>query len=86
MSEETTPTAAPTTTPPKSRLVYILLALFLGGLGVHNFYAGRKKQAIIQLVLTITLCWTGIVPLGVAIWVIIEMIKVTQSADGQQMV
>lgn len=25
---------------PKSRLAYILMGLFLGGLGVHNFYAG----------------------------------------------
>lgn len=26
--------------PAKSRVVCILLALFLGGLGIHNFYAG----------------------------------------------
>ena len=43
---------------PKSRLVYIILAIFLGGFGVHNFYAGYTKNAVIQLLLTLLLGWT----------------------------
>lgn len=34
----------------KNKWVAGLLALFLGGLGIHKFYLGRKKQGIIMLV------------------------------------
>ena len=37
----------------KSRTVYGLLAFFLGGLGIHNFYAGRWFMAGFELVTTI---------------------------------
>ncbi|MBQ3218003.1 MAG: TM2 domain-containing protein [Akkermansia sp.] len=30
---------------PKSRLAYILLGVFLGSLGIHNFYAGYTCSA-----------------------------------------
>ena len=33
----------------KSRVVYVLLALFLGGFGAHNFYAGYNGKAVTQL-------------------------------------
>ena len=59
-------------TQPKSRLIYILLALFLGGFGVHNFYAGYTGKGVAQLLLTI--------PFGILIFPlfgnkIIELIK-----------
>ena len=70
---------------PKSRLAYILLALFLGGFGIHNFYAGYTQKAVIQLLLTLLLGWTGIVALCVLIWVIIDIIKVTADSNGVPM-
>ena len=70
---------------PKSRLVYIILALFLGGFGVHNFYAGYTRNAVIQLLLTLLLGWTGIVALVILIWVIIDIIQVTNDASGVPM-
>lgn len=72
--------------PPKSRLAYILLAFFLGGFGVHNFYAGYTKKAVWQLLLMILLGWTGVVALAVGIWIIVEMCTVAVSADGRPMV
>ena len=36
----------------KTRCVYIVLGFFLGGLGVHNFYAGRNRAGLMQVVLT----------------------------------
>lgn len=39
---------------PKSGIVYILLAFFLGTLGIHNFYAGFWKRGMLQLFLTLT--------------------------------
>ncbi|WGK69818.1 TM2 domain-containing protein [Candidatus Haliotispira prima] len=34
---------------PKSRLVAVLLSWFLGYFGVHRFYLGRTKSAIMQI-------------------------------------
>ena len=70
---------------PKSRLAYILLAIFLGGFGVHNFYAGYTQKAVIQLLLTILLGWTGVVALAVLVWIIIDIIQVTTDANGVPM-
>jgi TM2 domain-containing membrane protein YozV len=38
----------------KSRLAYALFYLFLGPLGVHDFYIGRTVTGIVWLVATIT--------------------------------
>lgn len=40
----------------KNRLMAALLALFLGGLGVHHFYLGRPIMGVIYLLF----CWTFI--------------------------
>lgn len=39
-----------------SLMVYLLLALFLGGIGAHDFYVGKPVTGLIKLVF----CWTGI--------------------------
>ncbi len=72
-------------TPAKSRTVAGLLALFLGGLGIHNFYLGRTGIAVCQLLL----CLGGIVTCGVTtiivlVWAFIEaiLIFVGVIADG----
>lgn len=71
----------PPVTAPKSRLAYILLALFLGTLGIHNFYAGQTKHGVIKLVLLVA-CGLGL--LVNPIWSIVEMITVTKDAQGVQ--
>lgn len=76
--------AAPQT-PPKSRIAYQLLALFLGGLGIHNFYAGRTGAAIAQLLITLLLGWTGIAFAIVCLWVLIEIFAVKIDGKGVQM-
>lgn len=45
----------------KSRIVAGLLGIFLGGLGIHNFYLGYTAKGIAQLVLTLFgyLFWFG---------------------------
>lgn len=55
---------------PKQWIVAVLLAFFLGTLGVHNFYLGYTTKGIIQLVLTIT--FIGLIVSG--IWAFIDFI------------
>jgi len=43
-------------TPPKSRSLAIVLALFLGGLGIHKLYLNKPGWGVIYLIF----CWTFI--------------------------
>jgi len=70
------------TMPRKSRVAYVLLGIFLGGLGIHNFYAGYTGKGATQILITIFLGWL-LVPLAiVGIWVLIEIISETKDANG----
>ena len=64
----------------KSRVTYILLALFLGGLGIHNFYAGYTKKAVAQLLITILTA--GYFVFISEIWAIVEACTVKKYARG----
>lgn len=39
-----------------NKVIYIVLALFLGGFGVHKFYARKTGMGLLYFVF----CWTGI--------------------------
>ena len=55
---------------PLSRTVALLLAIFLGGLGVHRFYAGKVGTGILMIVTA------G----GLGVWWIIDIIIVAIGA------
>ena len=57
---------------PKQWIVAVLLAFFLGALGIHNFYLGYTGKGIIQLILTITVICAPVS----AIWALIEFIMI----------
>ncbi len=60
----------------KNRIVAGLLALFLGTLGIHNFYLGYTSKGITQLLLT-TIGWIILIgPLIAAVWAFIEAIQI----------
>ena len=69
----------------KSRLAYILLGVFLGGLGIHNFYAGHTGKAIAQLLITLLIGWLIVPLIAVWIWVIVEVCTVKSDGKGQLM-
>lgn len=60
----------------KSKTVAGLLGIFLGVFGLHNFYLGYTTKGVIQLILTLTLCWTWGVPIIIWFWSIFEAIRI----------
>lgn len=72
---------------PKSKLTAGLLGLFLGSLGVHNFYLGYNGKAIAQLLITIIggVITCGFSCIATSIWGIVEGILILTgsiSTDG----
>jgi TM2 domain-containing membrane protein YozV len=59
-------------TSPKSRLIALLLVIFVGMFGVHNFYVGKTRNGVIQLVLTVTVLLSWVT----AIWVFVDFIMI----------
>ncbi|HEY6306576.1 MAG TPA: NINE protein [Candidatus Angelobacter sp.] len=67
---------------PRSRTTYIVLGIFLGPLGVHNFYAGYTGRAIGQLCLSVlTIFYLAIISW---IWAIVEICVVDKDGAGIQ--
>jgi TM2 domain-containing membrane protein YozV len=62
---------------PKSKMAAGLLAIFVGSLGIHNFYLGYNDRGVTQLLLT-TVGWIffGIGPIVATIWSLIEGIQI----------
>lgn len=71
-------------TPPaanrKSKIAAGLLGIFLGSLGIHNFYLGFNKRGLLQLLLTVCTCGLGALPMQ--IWGLIEGIFYIIGKDG----
>ena len=66
--------------PAKSKTAYVLLAIFLGELGIHNFYAGYTSKAVTQLLISVLTCGYGCWISW--IWAIIECSSVKTDANG----
>lgn len=68
----------------KSKLAAGLFGIFLGGLGVHNFYLGYTGKAVAQLLLSLLSC--GLLSWVSSIWGLIEGILIISGSidkDGQ---
>lgn len=66
-----TPAANPNA---KSKLAAGLLGIFLGGIGVHNFYLGFTGKAVAQLLISVLSC--GSLSVVSVIWGLIEGIMI----------
>ena len=51
---------------PKKKLTALLLAIFLGGLGVHRFYVGKVGTGILQV------CTCG----GLGVWALVDIVMI----------
>lgn len=72
--------------PAKSRGIYIVLGLFFGLLGVHNFYAGYFGRGIAQFLTVVILGWFTIGFVIVLLWNLAEFFMVTHDAAGDRLV
>lgn len=68
------PQGYPVYRPLKSKMAAGLLGIFLGALGVHNFYLGYVGKGVAQLLLTILSC--GVLSFVSWIWGLIEGIMI----------
>lgn len=80
------PYAPPPPIVPKKRIVFVVLGLVLGVFGVHNFYAGYNGRGASQLAFTILLGWSGYALIPLVIWIILELLLVTDDERCVRMV
>lgn len=64
----------------KSKVTAAILAFFLGGFGIHNFYLGKTGRGVAQLLITIFVLFIG--PLISSIWAIVEGAQILGSHPG----
>jgi TM2 domain-containing membrane protein YozV len=68
------PRYAPGAVSSKSKVAAILLAFFLGGLGIHRFYLGHTGTGVAMLLITVLTCGYGGIITG--IWALIDLILI----------
>jgi TM2 domain-containing membrane protein YozV len=73
--------------PPKSKVTALLLALFLGPIGIHRFYLGHAGTGVAMLLLVVCTWGAGVV-LTVP-WAIIDLIMIAtgglKDSSGQDL-
>jgi TM2 domain-containing membrane protein YozV len=60
----------------KSKLAAGLLGIFLGSLGIHNFYLGYTKKAVAQLLIGLLGSCLIVGPMVSGIWGLVEGIQI----------
>ncbi len=69
-----------------ARWVYIVLALFLGVFGIHNFVAGFNRNGAIQLGMCVLSPVLGGLPLLLLfLWILYDVFCVTEDSTGRKM-
>jgi TM2 domain-containing membrane protein YozV len=72
--------------PPRHRLVFALLGVFAGFVGLHNFYAGQWLTGLLQLLLSIATFLMGFGVIASWLWAMAEAIIVRKDGDGIDMI
>ena len=64
----------------KNKLAYTMLGIFFGAFGIHNFYAGYKKKAMTQLLISVlSLSFLSFI---VFCWAVYDIYTVKADADA----
>lgn len=70
----------------KTRKTFVLLGVFLGCFGIHNFYAGYAGRGVSQLLLSLILLATPVYCIPVYLWALFEIAFVTEDARAVRMI
>jgi TM2 domain-containing membrane protein YozV len=68
----------------KSRVLFALLQIFLGPLGIHSFYVGRNWNGIINLIVAFGIGWLGFIAVQWAAHLIAGIIWLLRSDEAFQ--
>ena len=67
----------------KNGIIYILLAFFLGAIGIHNLYAKYWKRGFFQFFLALISPYMLFIPLiFTGFWALLELLFVNRGPDG----
>jgi TM2 domain-containing membrane protein YozV len=72
-------------TRPRNRMVFAFLAIVLGFLGLHNFYARQWLTGLLQLLLSIATSLMGFGIIASWLWAMIEALVVRKDGSGAEM-
>jgi TM2 domain-containing membrane protein YozV len=72
-------------THPRNRLVFAFLAIGLGFLGLHNFYARQWLTGLLQLLLSIATSLMGFGIIASWLWAMVEAVVVRKDGAGAEM-
>ena len=71
---------------PRRRLVFALLAVFLGFSGAHNFYARQWMTGMLQLLLSVATSLMNFGIIAAWLWAIVEAVVVRRDGHGNDMI
>jgi TM2 domain-containing membrane protein YozV len=67
-------------------LVYALLGVFLGFIGLHNFYARNWLTGLLQLLLSLATYLLGFGIIVPWLWALVEAVVVRKDGNGIEMI
>lgn len=66
---------------PKSRVIAVVLCIFLGWFGLHDFYVGRNKSGLAKILITFILGWFVVGLIIVSLWCFFDLIHIAITDD-----
>jgi TM2 domain-containing membrane protein YozV len=72
-------------TRPRNRIVFAFLAIGLGFLGLHNFYARQWLTGLLQLLLSVATSLMGFGIIASWLWAMVEALVVRKDGSGAEM-
>jgi TM2 domain-containing membrane protein YozV len=78
--------SATPTQSPRHRLVYAILGILFGFLGVHNYYARHWLTGLLQLMLSIATTLLGFGFIASWLWALVEAVMVRRDGNGNEMI
>jgi TM2 domain-containing membrane protein YozV len=70
----------------RNRMVFAFLAIGLGFLGLHNFYARQWLTGLLQLLLSIATSLMGFGIIASWLWAMVEALVVRKDGHGAEMI